>query len=883
MSMSLRSLCATALCALLPLMSQGVAAQAFQPGDILISNHNGNNIQRLQPASGAVNTLVNVGGTPIGLALDTTGKLYINLNNGIERYDPATGGLTHFFTGNGQREGLAFDRDSGLLFSISFGSNVCEVVDLNGRLVRTISIPGTSGLLGVAVRSGTLVITDVFGGGVYVGITTGNDFTRIGTLTGGNTYAPAIDIAGNIFVNDFSQGTVVQFTPQRSGGYAKTIFIAGLRNPDNGLSIGPDGSFTVSEYTANRVSIYNNNGTLRRQYPGVLNPDELVVYAPPCANAGGDTDGDGLCDDWEKFGLTVNVNGVPTFVDLPAMGADPNHKDIFIQADYMVDSGLCLPILGCVFGHTHKPKLDAVARVTQAFASAPVNNPDGTMGVRLHVDCGPTCVMNPLTGQTWGAMSRAKSLDHNDTLGTTTAGNYSWTAFDVIKKANFSPARNPVFHYVVFAHNLGGLGGTSGISRGITASDFIVSLGSWPGQIGTSAQQAGTLMHELGHNLSLLHGGSDSVNYKPNFVSVMNYFFQMGGVIVNGAQGTLDYSRFNLPSLNENSLNEAVGLSGGAAFAPYGTMYFCQGGGASRFVVNGNGAIDWNCNGVNNEAAIATDINRDAARTVLTGRNDWPTLVYNGGSVGELGLAAQLPNETPGQDEVTPAIDALITKPLNVAVISPGITQASPGHGLDLSFTITNGGTQNDTYLLNFTASVPWAGAGGVPGSISLNAGASGQVIVHVTVPAGALAGATGDFVLKATSVTNSGVLDTGEASVIVVSGVPRLAAKVASQSIAGTTMTLNLQITNQGPGAALNATIGNFSVRTLAGTGTVTVTAPPVPYGVGNLPVGGSVMVPLTLNVPSTVSRFSFVQNGTVRDVGGTTYSYSMSEIVNR
>jgi hypothetical protein len=51
----------------------------------------------------------------------------------------------------------------------------------------------------------------------------------------------------------------------------------------------------------------------------------------------------------------------------------------------------------------------------------------------------------------------------------------------------------------------------------------------------------------------------------------MNYFFQMGGVIINGAQGTLDYSRFLLASLNENSLNEAVGLSGGAPLATYGT------------------------------------------------------------------------------------------------------------------------------------------------------------------------------------------------------------------------------------------------------------------------------------------------------------------------
>ena len=48
-----------------------------------------------------------------------------------------------------------------------------------------------------------------------------------------------------------------------------------------------------------------------------------------------DADGDGLCDDWETNGLIARINGVDVFVDLPSMGADPNHKDIFIQADYM--------------------------------------------------------------------------------------------------------------------------------------------------------------------------------------------------------------------------------------------------------------------------------------------------------------------------------------------------------------------------------------------------------------------------------------------------------------------------------------------------------------------------------------------------------------------
>ncbi|HET9282043.1 MAG TPA: hypothetical protein VFR24_08790 [Candidatus Angelobacter sp.] len=740
-------------------------AQLIQPGDVLISNHTGNNVQLLRPSTGSITSLVTVPGTPIGLALDTNGKLYINVNDGIEKFDPTTGTLAPFFTGNGQREGLAFDRDSGLLFSISFGSNLIEVVNLNGVLVRTMSIPGTTDVLGVTARSGTLVITDFGTGGVYVGTTTGTAFTNIGIIAPENTYAPAIDIAGNIFVNDFLNDRVVQFTPQPGGGYVQSTFISGLSNPDNGLSIGPDGSFTISEFTANRVSIYNNDGTLRQQFPGVQSPDELVVFNPPCANAGGDSDGDGLCDDWEKNGLTVNINGNPVFIDLPAMGADPKHKDIFIQTDYMVDPGLCLPLLGCFFGHSHKPKLDAMALVTQAFANAPVDNPDGTTGITVHIDCGPDCIMNPKTGETWGTLSLANALAHQTDLGTTVGSNYDWTAFDQLKTQNFLPARQPVFHYVIFAHNLGGLDGTSGISRGITASDFIVSLGSWDNQIGTILQQGGTLMHELGHNLSLRHGGADDVNHKPNYLSVMNYFFQTGGVIINGTQGTLDYSRFLLPNMDENHLNENIGLNGGAPIATYGTMYFCPGAGSSSFITNANNAIDWNCNG-SIENDIAADVNHEGGLTVLSSFNDWPHLVFNGGAIGELGLASQLPTQTPGQDEVTPSIDAQTSKPLKVTVASPGITQRPAGSSVDLVFTVSNSGTQGDKYDLTAKSNVAWANLATLPASVSLDAGASAPITIHANVPVNTPVGTAGSFSLKATSVSSPKIQDSGEAIV---------------------------------------------------------------------------------------------------------------------
>jgi hypothetical protein len=82
-------------------------------------------------------------------------------------------------------------------------------------------------------------------------------------------------------------------------------------------------------------------------------------------------------------------------------------------------------------------------------------------------------------------------------------------------------------------------------------------------------------MHELGHTLTLTHGGTYydpgssvpnyEVNCKPNFISVMNYFFQVRGFVDGTVSGTppanqFDYSGQELPALNETALDESTGV-----------------------------------------------------------------------------------------------------------------------------------------------------------------------------------------------------------------------------------------------------------------------------------------------------------------------------------
>jgi PEP-CTERM motif len=293
-------LCALTFIACLPSL-----AATINPGNILISNHGGNNVQLLDPVTSAVSSLVTLSGTPIGLAFDVTGKLYINVGAGIQRYDPATNTLNaSFYTGVGQREGLTFDPTTSHLFSVSFGSNRIEEVDLAGNLVRTITIPGSSQVLGISARGGNLIVSDFGNGNVYKGTTSGSSFSLIGNVDPGATYAPDIDASGNVFVNDFNRGLTVEFASLGGGLYGpKTTFISGLNSPANGLSIGDDGSFTISEFGANAISVWNSGGTLRQRFTGISAPDELVVFAP-VRSGGGDAPEPST---FALFGLAVAV------------------------------------------------------------------------------------------------------------------------------------------------------------------------------------------------------------------------------------------------------------------------------------------------------------------------------------------------------------------------------------------------------------------------------------------------------------------------------------------------------------------------------------------------------------------------------------------------
>jgi len=257
-----------------------------------------------------------------------------------------------------------------------------------------------------------------------------------------------------------------------------------------------------------------------------------------------DTDGDGLLDGEE-------VNGSAGGLDLPGMGTNPLHKDILIEYDWFDDANGCAQ-------HSHRPTPEILQGVHDFFANAPIANPDGVTGINVIQDYGQ------------GGVFTGGNLIVDPANPTALVdGPVGYPQYNGYELANFAANRHNYFHYVLMAHQYDNQQGSTSSSGSATTPghEVMVTLACWAGD--TSGTGAGyirnSIVHELGHNLGLQHGGDEACNYKPNYSSVMNYRYEFVG-IDSGCSGTgdgastLDYSHGDRLTLDENNLDETVGM-----------------------------------------------------------------------------------------------------------------------------------------------------------------------------------------------------------------------------------------------------------------------------------------------------------------------------------
>lgn len=268
--------------------------------------------------------------------------------------------------------------------------------------------------------------------------------------------------------------------------------------------------------TGNDVEVWAYDDFFDPEQDGV--PNEIET-ARGTSQANSDSDDDGARDGEELRGIAAsNLAGGDKSVVLAWQsgtndtepGADPLVQDLWVEVDYMTAPG----------DHDHDPR--AAGNWTN-FASELRWlwwSDSGYTGrnVRSHVQID-------------------QSLTHFERISWADCQNSNTVQFHDIKgNANyFNPLRASVYHYAIVAHQLSSLGcnpiDASGWAE-IWGNDLIVALGDEAGDVGTIAQQRGTFMHELGHNLALTHNLNNNPTPENNSCvhsSVMNYRYSFNG------------------------------------------------------------------------------------------------------------------------------------------------------------------------------------------------------------------------------------------------------------------------------------------------------------------------------------------------------------------
>lgn len=381
-------------------------------------------------------------------------------------------------------------------------------------------------------------------------------------------------------------------------------------------------------------------GNIYFGWPAAIDDNEIIAAATGESNCIGaayifrnpfpDLDEDGLSDSAEVRGVSwVNPDGTAGTFPLrvgntgydkdaqtdPRPVADPWRKDIFIEIDTVDASHI---------------NWDALQLVRKAFREAPVGNPSGPDGVALHYT-------DPANVEVIGGIADPFPYDNAAALAAKSAHFTNPEDFFSHPEAvdEIRQAKLGAYRWAFFAGDI-----EDDVAGYATApGEYMVFSGPHMGAI-DDRFAASTFMHELGHTLGLDHGGDDEVNFKPNYVSVMNYNFDSIRLL-DGSWPAVDFSREVTTTLDEADLDEPFGLTSPeysdvlmpVPLAPGATGPLSQ---RWRWVRLDGSPIDWNDNEDPSELGVDADPNYLGAGyttlgpwatpspgEILTGHNDW--------------------------------------------------------------------------------------------------------------------------------------------------------------------------------------------------------------------------------------------------------------------
>lgn len=286
-----------------------------------------------------------------------------------------------------------------------------------------------------------------------------------------------------------------------------------------------------------------------------------------------DTDGDGIRDDWEVLGR----RDLSPYQPLPFWGADPRHKDIFVEVDFMrrctdaanTDLKMTEDVARRMAAFYADEVGPAASSARRAARAADLENPDGRPGIRFHLDTGVAASAGETTFGDWGGHSVIPPM--TNASGTCTGGQSAANAW-----SSMTRARRGVFHYVAVYFGGGG------------------QAAEWRVFAAFNAGAALNAAHEFGHSLGLGHSGRAQAffqdpNCKPTYPSIMNYGYYDHWSLTSDVGFSDGRDR---PTLVNGALVEQGAINGNDSwFVNHLRTIFQYNVDAST------GSVDWNRNG----------------------------------------------------------------------------------------------------------------------------------------------------------------------------------------------------------------------------------------------------------------------------------------------
>ena len=351
-------------------------------------------------------------------------------------------------------------------------------------------------------------------------------------------------------------GAVAAAPVYSTTGYAQASPQLSLPGSDNSLSRKLETSGSARFQTAlNSVSpIFSGDDWLQEGRNLLLPTDAHCVTLNDS-----DTDGDGVFDCLEDeagdtyFGMA-----------LYDWGARTDQVDLFWEVDYMA----------CEQSQDYRtaPPRQSLDKLKSTMDAYTV----GGLSLKLHLDVGELYDNNPGTNTANYDLGGGNNyLDSHDALSNYYSIFLNTTQYYNIKASNFSPGRKQLFYYMLFAQTTSASGKSSSINGvgELLGNDTLIIYGGSSAEFFRHSkhhtcdkQDGGSLvhrqytqneitqimMHEMGHNLNLHHGGNNPTNNKFNYLSVMNYGFRLYSVPIPSldiTKGKTDftnaYYRFN--------------------------------------------------------------------------------------------------------------------------------------------------------------------------------------------------------------------------------------------------------------------------------------------------------------------------------------------------